>query len=177
MTPTSSSALPPGPPPPPAAPPAASQPSSSGPPSPPPASPEATVQSGALLAPLSAATRAVHGTPRVMNSPYPLQIIQTKGKTTIVHEVNHNVRHIYMDEPLPASVTPSFLGTSAGHWEGDTLVVETRGVDDRTWIDEVGIIHGKQMKVTERIRKIEAKALRTLRHTTRAKVLKPFSEG
>jgi hypothetical protein len=96
-----------------------------------------------------------HGTPRLMNSPYPIQIIQTKGKTTIVHEVNHNVRHIYMDEPMPASVTPSFLGTSVGHWEGDTLVIETTGVDDRTWIDEVGIIHGKGLKVTERIRKIE----------------------
>ena len=38
---------------------------------------------------------------------------------------------------------------------GDTLVIETKGVDPRTWIDEVGIIHGPNMKVTERIRKIE----------------------
>lgn len=96
-----------------------------------------------------------HGTPRVMNSPYPIQIIQTKGKTTIVHEVNHNIRHIYMDEALPQTVEPSFLGTSVGRWEGDTLVIETKGVSDMTWIDEVGVIHGKQMKVTERIRKIE----------------------
>jgi len=96
-----------------------------------------------------------HGTPRVMNSPYPLQIIQTKGKTTIVHEVNHNIRHIYMDEAMPQTVEPTFLGTSVGHWEGDTLVVETKGIKDVTWIDEVGIIHGNQLKVTERIRKIE----------------------
>jgi hypothetical protein len=104
-----------------------------------------------------------HGTPRVMNSPYPIQIIQTKGKTTIVHEVNHNIRHIYMDEALPATVQPTFLGTSVGRWEGDTLVIDTIGVDDRTWIDEVGVIHGKSMKVTERIRKIEdGKALENL---------------
>ena len=96
-----------------------------------------------------------HGTPRVMNSPYPLQFIQTKGKTTIVHEVNHNIRHIYMDEAMPQTVEPTFLGTSVGHWEGDTLVIETRGNKDVTWIDEVGIIHGNQLKVTERIRKIE----------------------
>ena len=42
-----------------------------------------------------------------------------------------------------------------GHWEGDTLVVDTVGVDDRTWIDEQGIIHGPDMHVTERIRKID----------------------
>ena len=96
-----------------------------------------------------------HGTPRVMNSPYPLQFIQTKGKTTIVHEVNHNIRHIYMDEAMPQTVEPTFLGTSVGHWEGDTLVIETKGIKDVTWIDEVGIIHGNQLKVTERIRKIE----------------------
>ena len=96
-----------------------------------------------------------HGTPRVMNSPYPLEIIQSKGETTIIHEVNHNIRHIYMDDPVPDGAPSSFMGTSAGRWEGDTLVVETRSIDDRTWIDERGITHGKGMKVTERFRKIE----------------------
>lgn len=96
-----------------------------------------------------------HGVPRIMNSPYPIQIIQTKGETTIVHEVNHNVRHIYMDVPHSKEVKPSFLGESVGRWEGDTLVIDTIGVDDRTWIDEVGLIHGKQLHVVERIRKIE----------------------
>jgi hypothetical protein len=96
-----------------------------------------------------------HGVPRVMNSPYPIQIIQTAGETVIVHEVAHNIRHIYMDQPHPQSVTPSFMGDSAGHWEGDTLVVDTVGFNDRTWIDEIGVIHGRQLHVTERIRKIE----------------------
>jgi hypothetical protein len=96
-----------------------------------------------------------HGVPRVMNSPYPIQIIQISGETVIVHEVAHNVRHIYMDQPHPQTVTPSFMGDSAGHWEGDTLVVDTIGLNDRTWIDEVGVIHGKQLHVIERIRKIE----------------------
>src|SRR6202034_1151892 len=45
-----------------------------------------------------------HGVPRVMNSPYPLQIIQTAGETVIVHEVAHNVRHIYMDQPHPQTL-------------------------------------------------------------------------
>src|SRR3984957_4931466 len=47
------------------------------------------------------------------------------------------------------------MGDSAGHWEGDTLVVDTIGLNDRTWIDEVGVIHGQQLHVIERIRKIE----------------------
>ena len=104
-----------------------------------------------------------HGTPRVMNSPYPIQIIQTKGKTTIVHEVAHNIRHIYMDQQHPANVPTSFMGDSVGKWEGDTLVIDTVGTDPRTWIDEVGLIHGKQLHTVERIRKIEdGKALENL---------------
>src|SRR5580698_2330031 len=74
-----------------------------------------------------------HGVPRVMNSPYPIQIIQTTGETVIVHEVAHNIRHIYMDQPHPQTVTPSFMGDSTGHWEGDTLIVDTIGLNDRTW--------------------------------------------
>jgi hypothetical protein len=96
-----------------------------------------------------------HGVPRVMNSPYPLQIIQTTGETVIVHEVAHNVRHIYMDQPHQPALAPSFMGDSVGHWEGDTLVVDTTGLNDRTWIDEIGVIHGQQLHVIERIRKIE----------------------
>jgi hypothetical protein len=57
-----------------------------------------------------------HGVPRVMNSPYPIQVIQTPGQTTLVHEVAHNIRHIYMDQPHPAHITPTFMGDSVGHW-------------------------------------------------------------
>ncbi|HTV78763.1 MAG TPA: hypothetical protein VMF03_10930 [Steroidobacteraceae bacterium] len=96
-----------------------------------------------------------HGVPRVMNSPYPIQIIQTAGETVFVHEVAHNVRHIYMDQPHPQTLTATFMGDSVGHWEGDTLVIDTIGLNDRTWIDEIGVIHGKQLHVIERIRKIE----------------------
>ena len=96
-----------------------------------------------------------HGVPRVMNSPYPIQIVQTPGKVTILHEVAHNIRHIYLNEDLPDNPKPEFMGHSVGRWEGDTLVIDTVGVDARTWIDEQGIIHGPKMKVQERIRKIE----------------------
>jgi hypothetical protein len=96
-----------------------------------------------------------HGIPRVMNSPYPIQIIQSPGKISIVHEVGHNIRQIRMDVPMPEKVPTSFLGYSVGHWEGNTLVIETKGTDTRTWIDEEGIIHSDQLYTIERIRKVE----------------------
>jgi hypothetical protein len=96
-----------------------------------------------------------HGIPRVMNSPYPIQIFQTPGKITIVHEVAHNIRQIHMDQKMPDKVPTSFLGYSVGHWDGDVLVIETKGTDPRTWIDEEGIIHSDQLYSIERIRKTE----------------------
>jgi hypothetical protein len=60
-------------------------------------------------------------------NPYAEQIIQTPGRITFLGEFNHIVRRIYLDRPMPAHVTPSYNGYSVGHWEGDALVVETRG--------------------------------------------------
>jgi hypothetical protein len=96
-----------------------------------------------------------HGTPRVMNSPYPLQIFQTPQQTIIAHEVAHNTRYIHMQRAHPTEVKNSFMGDSVGHWEGDTLVIDTVGVDSRTWIDEQGVIHGPKLHTVERIRKID----------------------
>ena len=96
-----------------------------------------------------------HGVPRVMNSPYPIQLIQKPDEIVIVHEVAHNVRHIYMNVPHSNPVKTAFMGESVGHWEGDTLVIDTLGVDPRTWIDEVGLIHGPKLHTVERIRKVE----------------------
>lgn len=95
-----------------------------------------------------------HGIPRMVASPYPIHFIQTPGLITMLHEVGHNIRYIHMDQAHPANVKPSFLGHSVGHWEGDTLVVDTVALNDRTQIDEEGIVHGKNLHVTERYRKI-----------------------
>ncbi len=96
-----------------------------------------------------------HGTPRVMNSPYPLQIFQTANQVIIAHEVAHNTRYVHMQRGHLTPAKVSFMGDSVGHWEGDTLVIDTVGVDDRTWIDEQGVIHGPKLHTVERIRKIE----------------------
>ncbi|MEO6341201.1 MAG: hypothetical protein ABIO39_14255 [Caulobacteraceae bacterium] len=99
-----------------------------------------------------------HGVPRLMASPYPIQILQTPGQITFLHEVAHNVRIIHMDEAHPANLDPNYLGHSVGHWEGDTLVVDTVGLNDKTQIDEEGITHSDRLHVVERFRKINSGA-------------------
>jgi hypothetical protein len=97
------------------------------------------------------------GTPRAMWAPLPILILQTPRKITFVHEYQHLLRHIYMDEPLPAAadVDPSYMGESVGRWEGDTLVIETIGVNDKTFLDRDGMPHSAAMRVTERLRLID----------------------
>ena len=72
-----------------------------------------------------------HGMPRLMESPYPIEIVQTPGRVTFLHEVAHEVRRIYLDQKHPANLHDTFLGHSVGHWEGDTLVVDTVGINDK----------------------------------------------
>ena len=95
-----------------------------------------------------------HGIPRLIASPYPVEYIYSPGLITMLHEVAHNVRYIHMDgKPAPADTPRSFLGYSAGHWEGDTLVVITDHFNNRTQIDEESLSHGLKLTVTERITK------------------------
>jgi len=98
------------------------------------------------------------GVPRVQASPYPFEIIQTPGQTTILHELNHAIRVVAMDKPLPSDQEllpyPYYNGHSAGHWEGDTLVIETAGFNDKTFLDATGAPHSDAMKTVERIRKV-----------------------
>lgn len=64
----------------------------------------------------------------VGGSPYAMQIIQTPGRVTFIYEYNHVVRRIYIDEALPPNIEPSYSGYSVGRWEGDRLLIETRGL-------------------------------------------------
>jgi hypothetical protein len=100
-----------------------------------------------------------HGIPRLLASPYPIQIVTTPGQMTWVHEVNRNQRWIYMDEKHPPNLPKTYLGHSVGHWEGDMLVIDTVALNDKTRIDEEGITHSDQLHVVERIRKIDGGAL------------------
>jgi hypothetical protein len=89
------------------------------------------------------------GVPTIMNQPYPMEFLLTPGKVTIVIEAYTQVRHIYTDgRPLPADPDPSFFGTSVGHWENDTLVVETAGFEDVP--RGINFPHSDKMKIVER---------------------------
>ena len=94
------------------------------------------------------------GVPRILSSPYPIDILQTPGLTIISNETLHTFRLIHMDgKPKPAGFVPSYLGYSAGHWEGDALVVETTGLNGYTQVDEEGRPKSSDMRVVERYQK------------------------
>jgi hypothetical protein len=92
------------------------------------------------------------GMPAIMGQPYPMEFLLTPGKVTIVIEAYTQVRHIYTDgRSLPEDPDLKFHGTSIGHWEGDTLVVETVGFSPLTQLGQ-GIPHSGNMRIMERFR-------------------------
>ncbi len=99
-----------------------------------------------------------HGMPRLMESPYPIEIVQTPGRITFLHEVAHEVRRIWMNRPHPPHPRISFLGDSVGRWQGDTLIVDTVAIDDRSFIDDEGSSHSTRLHLVERYRKIDGGA-------------------
>jgi hypothetical protein len=99
------------------------------------------------------------GVPRVLATPYPLEIFQLPmGQVTFVYEMNHQVRSIVMDKPLPKLdsliADPRYNGHSVGHWDGDTLVVESTAYFENTFLDATGLPHSDEMSTVERIRKV-----------------------
>ena len=92
------------------------------------------------------------GMPGMMQSTFPMEVLETPGQVTIIQEAYNQVRRIYLDEkPLaPEDAEPRFAGHSVGTWEGDTLVVRTVGVKDSVRFRNVP--HSANMRITERIR-------------------------
>jgi hypothetical protein len=90
------------------------------------------------------------GMPGIMNQPYPIDISYQPGRVTLYAEAYEQPRWIYTDgRQLPSDPDPLFNGSSVGHWEGDTLVVETVGFSPETMIAP-GIGHSDKMKIVER---------------------------
>jgi hypothetical protein len=99
------------------------------------------------------------GLPRSLATPYPFQIFQAPpGQVTIIHELNHQIRVIALDQPMPSekelTTLPYYNGHSVGHFEGDTLVVETAGFNEKTFVDATGAPHTDEMRTVERIRRV-----------------------
>lgn len=92
----------------------------------------------------------MHGMPRLLYAPHPFLILQTTRSVNFVHEVNHTFRIIYWDPALPDDPDPDYLGYSIARFEAQTLVIDTIGLNDKTWLDYSGLPHGEKLKVQER---------------------------
>ena len=91
------------------------------------------------------------GVPRVTTRPLPFQIVQTKDLVVILYEAHHAFRIIPTDgRPHPDDLEPSYLGDSVGRWDGDTLVVDVVGFNEKTWLAGTGTIHSDKLRVIER---------------------------
>src|SRR5215467_11856420 len=92
--------------------------------------------------------------PRMWTLPHLTKAVHSPKLLVLLYEVNAMYRQIFLDgRPFPADMNPTWNGYSVGHWEGDTLVVETRGFRDNLWIDMNGSSMSDVAKMTERIRR------------------------
>ena len=89
------------------------------------------------------------GVPRATYMPFPFQIIQSQKHVMLVYEYAGAVRTVYMTDHVEAPAD-SWMGWSNGRWEGETLVVDTKGFNDLSWFDRAGNFHSDALHVVER---------------------------
>lgn len=100
------------------------------------------------------------GVPRIMLIPFPMQIVQIPGEVIMLFEYDHYIRHIHMDRRAhPKELDLTWMGDSIGWWDGNTLVVDTAGLNDMTWLDQVGHPHSDRLHVVERIERLDENTL------------------
>jgi len=90
------------------------------------------------------------GVPQALNLIGPLQILQLRDRVVLIHERDQQVRHVWLNVGHSANPPRSWYGESVGHYEGDTLVVDTIGQNARTVVDAFGTPHTEQLHVVER---------------------------
>jgi hypothetical protein len=96
------------------------------------------------------------GLPRIYLHPKPIEIVQLPDELIMMYEYDRIVRHIYIDgRPHDEFLDPPlWMGDSIGKWEGDTLVIDVIGFNDKTWLDRAGHPHSDALHVTERMRRV-----------------------
>ncbi len=97
------------------------------------------------------------GIPRATYMPYPFFIVQGNKDMLFAYEfatANRKVNIVSEDSPVEEAVIPTWMGTSNGHWEGDTLVVEVTGNNELAWYDRAGNFRSTSTIVTERFTKV-----------------------
>ena len=105
---------------------------------------------GVRLEPLDPEAKCyLPGVPRANYMPFPFEIIQGDKKILVAYEFASASRLITLDKAAPAPVE-SYMGWSNGQWDGDTLVVDVTGLNDKTWFDRAGNFHSDALHVVER---------------------------
>jgi len=101
------------------------------------------------------------GFPRIMLMPTPNEIVQLPDRVLQFWEREHEWRSIWTDgRALPADPDPTWYGYAIGHWEADgTLVVESSGFIDKTWLGPTGYPHSEDMRIVERYRRVDQDTL------------------
>lgn len=95
------------------------------------------------------------GLPGIMSQPYPISFLYQPDRVVMLTEAYMQFRQVYTDgRAAPEDPDPYFNGHSVGHWDGDTLVVETTGLNAQNRIAP-GIGHGEQLKIVERIHRVD----------------------
>ena len=104
------------------------------------------------------------GGPRQFLTPYGVEFLELKElQRVLIVDIGgpHSMRVIYMDgKGHPADLDPSYLGHSAGKWEGNTLVVDTVGYNERFWFDRWGLPHTQQLHTIERFTRLDQTTLK-----------------
>jgi len=96
------------------------------------------------------------GIPRATYMPYPFQIVQTPRAILMSYEYASSNRVINMESKQVEASVDTWMGTSNGRWDGDTLVIDTTGFNDESWFDRAGDFHSDQLHVVERFTLMDA---------------------
>jgi hypothetical protein len=98
------------------------------------------------------------GVPRAMYMPFPFQIVQDSRSILMAFEYASAARQIDLVK-MPSAPVDTWMGYSGGKWQGDTLVIESKGFNDQSWFDRAGNFHSEALRVVERITPVGPDAL------------------
>lgn len=100
------------------------------------------------------------GIPRTELQPFPWEIVQARDRIVQIFEYQSLVRQIFTDgRGHPTDLEPTYMGNAIGKFEGNTLVIDTVGFNDKTWLDPMGLPHSEALHVTERMRRVDHETL------------------
>lgn len=99
------------------------------------------------------------GVPRITYMPYAFDIVETPSSIHALYEYAHAWRDFHLGKTAHSHQPPSADGDAIAHWEGDTLVVDVTGFNDKTWLDMAGDFHSDRLHVVERYTPVDANTL------------------